>query len=205
MFVQQQRLSRAPVGEVQYRARIREAGLAAPLRIGSWVGQDVPVPLQAVAKLMPEVMISRRFTNVADGTTMGFLLEYCPDAHDMAGHFPPHCFPANGWSPRSARARDWAVEGLKIEGMEYTFSFADERGEGERTEVVMNCMLRPGAVLRDMDALARANLLGGGESVGAGQLQLYFDPVTPPERRDAAATELIRGHMVLIRAILANP
>jgi hypothetical protein len=205
LAVQQYVLERRTGSAEAYQRHIRQIAQTAPLRVGAWIGRDVPVPAEAQVKLKPNMLISRLFTNVADGRTAGLLLEHCADAHDMAGHFPPHCFPANGWTAVASRPRDWSVDGLHLTGTEYTFALTDETAGVQKSMVVMNCLFRPGGlVLRDMDELARASALSGGEGVGAGQLQFYFDSQMPAGQRDAAAVELLRGYRELIEAILAD-
>jgi hypothetical protein len=196
-----------PASMVRYHEKIRAVADLVPKHIGAWVGQDVPVAVQATTLLRPNVMISRRYVNIENGLTAGFLLVHCSDAHAMAGHFPLRCYPARGWDVRSAVARDWMVDGLAITGMEYTFSLPDERmGAREpRLVVVANCLLRPGGkVLRDMDAMVSSVIGAGGQSSGAGQLQIYFDAGVSQEDRDAAIVTLVSGYAETIRTILAG-
>ena len=195
------------VGVEKYQASIREAGAAIPTRLGSWVGQDVPVPVQALAVLKPNVMISRRYTNVENGTVAGLMLVHCGNAHHMAGHFPLRCYPARGWVVRGAEPRDWNAAGVVITGSEYHFSMDSlSNGEGEQSIVVVNCLLRPnGQILRDMDSMSRTIIGAGGAASGAGQLQVYFDASVPRAQRDAAVEAILGGCKPLIEAILANP
>jgi hypothetical protein len=196
-----------PASMVRYHGKIRAAADVVPQHIGAWVGQDVPVAVQAATLLRPNVMISRRYVNIENGLTAGFLFVHCSDAHAMAGHFPLRCYPARGWDVRSAIARDWIVDGLAITGMEYTFSLANERlGAGDsRLVVVANCLLRPGGkVLRDMDAMVASVIGAGGQASGAGQLQIYFDAAVPQEERDAAIVTLVGGYAATIRTILSG-
>src|SRR5260221_10175017 len=72
----------------RYHANIRVVAQDVPQRIGAWIGQDVRVPVQALTMLRPNVMLSRRYVNVENGTTVGLLLVHCSDAHAMSGHFP---------------------------------------------------------------------------------------------------------------------
>ena len=189
-----------------YQLRLRAAADAVPHHIGPWVGQDVRVPAQALSLLKPSVMISRSYLNVEDGTKAGLMLVHCSDAHDMAGHFPLRCYPADGWALRSSAPRDWNVDGLKLTGTEYEFVQDDESGRGQRDIFVANCLFRPGGqVLRDMNALARSIVGAGGESTGAGQMQVYFDADVSRERRDAAVQTLVAGYRPVLDAILSNP
>jgi hypothetical protein len=195
------------VGVEQYQQAIRQAGAAIPTRLGSWVGQDVPVPVQALAVLKPNVMISRRYTNVENGAVAGLMLVHCGNAHHMIGHFPLRCYPARGWVVQSAQPRDWDAAGIRITGTEYHFTL-DSLSDGGAAQsiVVVNCLLRPnGRILRDMDDLSATIVGAGGAASGAGQLQVYFDASVPPAQRDAAVEAILGGCKPLIEAILADP
>jgi hypothetical protein len=145
--------------------------------------------------------------NLENGHSAGFMLVHCSDAHAMAGHFPLRCYAARGWDIQGSRSRDWMVDGLSLTGMEYTFSL---KGKGiasneSRSIIVANCLFRPGGkVLRDMDAMVKSVIGAGGQSSGAGQLQIYFDAGMPQAERDAAIVTLAGGYKELIEAILSG-
>lgn len=195
------------VGVEKYQAAIRDAAASLPTRFGVWVGEPVPVPVQATEMLKPNVMISRRYTNVENGEMAGLVFVHCDNSHLMAGHFPLRCYPARGWQLRSAEQRDWNAAGVKITGSEYAFHM-DPGPEypAERSIVVVNCLLRPnGQILRDMDAMNRTVIGAGGAATGAAQLQVYFDTSIPRSDRDKAVEEILGGCKPLIQAILADP
>ena len=196
---------RRPAGIDDYHRRVREAAATVPDYIGGWVGEEVPVPAQAIRVLDPNVIISRKYLNVENGVTAGVLFVHCSDAHDMAGHFPLRCYPARGWDVRASRSRDWKVGDLLVTGSEYEFT-ADML-EGRRVNAAMvvdNCLLRPGGqVLRDMETMTRSIVGAGGQSSGAAQLQVYFDAAVPQDRRDEAVEALVKGYRPVIDAVLA--
>jgi len=197
---------RTPAVEA-YHANIRAAAAALPTRIGPWVGQDTPVPAQATTLLRPNVMISRRYTNIESGVSASFILVHCADAHDMAGHFPLRCYPAQGWTPASEAERDWPAQAaMLMTGSEYCFErHTDRGGAGSKQSVIVaNALLRPGNIVyRNMDQLTGSILGAGGQAAGAGQLQIVFDVSVPAAERDAAVSQLVEGHRTVIAAILA--
>lgn len=196
---------RRPAGVAEYRRQVRESAASVPGRIGAWVGADVPIQARAIKVLDPNLMISRRYTNVEDGTVAGLSLVHCADAHDMVGHFPMRCYPAQGWNVRSAQPREWVVGDLRLAGMEYEFTIDSLEGNGRQELTVINCMFRPGGVvLRDMESLSRSIIGAGGQSSGAGQMQIYFDSKIPREKRDAAVLVLVEGYKPVLKSIL-NP
>lgn len=195
---------RHPAGIVEYRRQVRESAASVPDRIGPWVGTDVPIQARAIKVLDPNLMISRRYINVEDGTVAGISLVHCADAHDMVGHYPMRCYPAQGWNVRSAQPREWVVGDLRMTGMEYEFLTESFEGARRRDITVINCMFRPdGIVLRDMEALSRSIIGAGGQSSGAGQIQIYFDSQIPREKRDAAVVVLVEGYKPVLGAMLA--
>src|SRR5688572_18549062 len=106
-----------PEGVAEYHARVQAAAKDLPRSFEGWVGEDIPVPARAISVLDPNVIISKRFLNVENGVTAGFLLVHCGDAHDMVGHYPMRCYPAQGWTLKSQRQRDWVLDGLAVTGM----------------------------------------------------------------------------------------
>jgi hypothetical protein len=194
-------------GVESYHQRIKEAARRVPLQIGPWVGQNVPVPPQAVSLLDPNVILSRRYVNVENGATASVLLVHCSDAHDILGHYPPRCFRGQGWDLVDSRSRDWTAGDLRLPGMEYRFRRAAE-GFGATNEssiVFANALLRPdGQVLRDMEELTRSAAGANGPLWGAGQFQVCMDASIPQEHRDAAANALLEGYRPVVDAILAQ-
>ena len=198
---------RRPPDVHNYHERIRSAHAAVPSHIGAWVGTDAPVPAQAVRVLAPNLLVSRRYTNVENGEGAGFLLVHCDDAHDMAGHFPLRCYPAAGWELMASRAREWQVGNLRVTGYEYEFthdSLDGGRG-GPRSMTVASTLLRPGGrVFPDMASMTRSVIGAGGQSSGAAQVQVYFDRPLSQDQRDAAVVSLLEGHRPVLDAILAD-
>ena len=196
-----------PVNVEQYQQSIRTAAEHIPRQIAGWVGEDVPLQVQAVSLLRPNVMLSRRYLNIENGRSAGMLLVHCSDAHSMAGHFPLRCYPAGGWKLQSSEPRDWRVGNLVITGTEYEFTM-DELATpgGSRMMTVANFLLRPGGkVLRDMNGMTKSIIGAGGQATGAGQIQVYFDSRVPREQRDETVIALIEGYRPIIDAILADP
>src|SRR3954447_13582158 len=72
-----------PPESAPYHDAVRAAAAAAPTRIGTWVGKDVPIPNEAVKVLRPNVVISRHFTDVVSGESVTFLLVHCTDIRDL--------------------------------------------------------------------------------------------------------------------------
>jgi hypothetical protein len=189
----------------RYQENIRLAAGQVPDRIGGWVGQEAPVPAQALTVLKPNVMLSRRYVNVENGQTAGVMLVHCSDAHHMVGHFPLRCYPARGWKVQSSKPSEWIIGDLHLTGTEYQFT-KESLGGGDESLVVANCLLRPGhRVLRNMEELSATLGGAGGTSSGAGQIQVYFQANVPADQREQAIGALLRGYRPVLDAVLATP
>jgi hypothetical protein len=175
-----------------YHARIKRVADAIPMRMNSWLGEDVPIEAEAVALLKPNVVISRRFVDSVSGLGARFLLVQCADARDMVAHYPPICYAARGWNSISSQPRDWLVKGLNVTGMEYRFE-SPSIGES-RSVVIADFMIMPdGRIMRNMGAIEKASVDISLRFLGAAQIQVSFDPSVPRETRDAAIVSLL-GH-----------
>lgn len=80
-----------------YHAGVRSAALALPYRVGDWLAVDETPPPAAVKLLRPNVMLSRGYFDADGRWVAAVVLVQCKDPRDMAGHFPPVCYPAHGW------------------------------------------------------------------------------------------------------------
>ena len=184
----------------QYHRRIREQAALLPLRIGSWMGQDIPVTAGAVALLHPNLIISRQFTDVATNQVVNLLVVQCRDARDMLGHYPPVCYVGHGWTPVTSEARTWQVDGMKIEGMSYEFSRT--RLQGVAHVVVYDFMLLPeGRTCRDMDSVDAAARGARSRFFGAAQVQIEFDASALADERDQVFAELLAASKPLLDQI----
>jgi hypothetical protein len=191
-----------------YRANIRQRAAEIPTRIGSWIGQDVPLPTRALTVLQPNVLISRDYLNVENGLHTGVFFVHCSDAHHMVGHFPTRCYPADGWQLVGSEPADWQVGTLHLAGTEYEF-FMQEIGDqysGQHRIIVDNCLFRPGGlVLRDMSDVSKTIIGAGGQATGAGEIQFYFDAAIGKTDRDKAIAEIAPAYRPLIDSVLATP
>jgi len=175
-----------------YHQKVRAAIEAIPLEIGSWVGTDVPVPPAALAMLRPNALVSRRYVNRRAGQHVDLLVEQCRDARDMAGHYPPVCYPSNGWTPQRETPMQWTTaDGHTIYGTEYEFSQA--LPDRASLIVVDNVFVLPdGSITRDMKGVRALASDYRKHFYGAGQIQIVFSTHMPADERRRIA-ELMLG------------
>ncbi len=83
---------------VERHARIERTLANVPLRVGEWIGEERPLAPAAVELLRPNAALSRSYRRIGDPATIAMSLIHCSDFRDMAGHYPPVCYPAHGWT-----------------------------------------------------------------------------------------------------------
>lgn len=81
-------------------AAVRAAIDAVPERFDQWRSQPVEVPADALDLLKPNKILSRRYIRPETGHELTLLIVHCRSARDLAGHYPPVCYPSAGWLPR---------------------------------------------------------------------------------------------------------
>jgi hypothetical protein len=178
----------------------RVAQTAIPYSVGDWIGRDVEASPSAVALLRPNVLVERVYENARTGERANLLFVQCSDARDLIGHYPPKCYPAHGWTLKSAQARSWAIDGTTIGGMRYRFE--RDAASADAAMVVDNFMVLPtGRFGRDMDAVddvARDVRL---RRLGAAEVQVVTDVTATEERRDEVVRELVAATAPLIASV----
>ena len=186
IFVQQSATIADP-----YHAQVKSAADELPMFFGSWLGTDVAVPEAAVRMLKPNVIISRRFDNIRTGESVNFLFVQTRDARDILGHYPPVCYPGQGWTVESVVETDWGPQDKVAGGTAYTFS----RGELAETVglKVDNLLLLPdGTFCRNMDGVERVAQDRLRKSFGAAQIQLVYGGGVSQERQKQITEEFLR-------------
>ena len=81
-----------------YHVDIAELIEEIPIDVGDWVGREVPLPQSATSLLNPNGIVARQYINEDQGVIATLMIVQCRDARDMGGHYPPVCYPANGWT-----------------------------------------------------------------------------------------------------------
>ena len=173
-----------------YHQRVREAVEAIPLRIGAWVGQDIEPPQAAINLLQPNILFNRRYRNLETRRKATLLIVHCKNARDLAGHYPPVCYPAHGWVQESATRAKWMIGVREITGTQYSFTF--DRTMGQDRIGIRNFMVLPdGAVVADMVSVRRAAADYARHFFGAGQVQLVTDGDLPLAEQEDIFREIV--------------
>jgi len=119
----QSRRQVAPPGVEVYHAAIRGAEGLIPYNIGNWVGTDTPIRQEALNILDANSTVSRVYRDLLTGHSATLLLVQCADARSLLGHYPPVCYPSQGWSQISSGIRPIPPDYGTFEATEYSFSY----------------------------------------------------------------------------------
>jgi hypothetical protein len=184
-----------------YHARVRAAAEQIPIRIGEWEGTDMTVPPAAGKLLHPNVLFSRKYRHASTGQRANLVFVQCFDSRDMGGHYPPNCYPGNGWTQAGPATRfDLQMWGREIPVAEYTFN----RTEGSTTigTVVYNFFILPArGIGTSMEEVRAASGDYRSRPYGAAQIQIMTDSATDSQQRLTAARELLEPLGELIGAL----
>ncbi len=146
----------------------------APTKFGDWEGTDVPVPTSAQALLKPNAILSRSYLNKTTNEQASVVVVQCRDTRDMAGHYPPVCYPGQGWTESADRkVLQISIDTRVIAATRYQFKRSGF--DAERELVVYNFFALPGRGLPiDMDAIRRGAADYAGRPFGAAQFQVVL-------------------------------
>ena len=190
-----------PVGDPgAYHANVRSVAQNLPYRIGDWVGSDVDTPPAAMSLLKPNVLLSRRFRNLATGEHATLMIVQCQDARDMGGHYPPVCYPANGWTLRETQQRDLPSEQSTLPGTVYRFTI--EKIDRYSEILIYSFFVRPDGVIESgREGVREAAADPRSRIFGAGQVQVVFGASMAQTRRDEVFRTLISEAFPIVDAI----
>ena len=183
-----------------YHRRVAEVIDAVPYQIEDWVGIDEPPPREAIALLRPNTIFSRRYENFVTGEQVSVVLVHCRDARDLAGHYPPICYPAHGWTQAEAVQTTRSLGEDRVELMSYTFT--RDRTAGRSQMLVDNFLILPdGRIVSDMREVRRAAGNYARRMYGAAQVQVVHYGDVPDARREEAFRTLLEPMRQAIETI----
>ncbi|MBA3272925.1 MAG: exosortase-associated EpsI family protein [Chthoniobacterales bacterium] len=202
-----------------YHVAAKAAVESVPYVVGYWNGRDQEVTTAAQRLLRPNAILSRSYVEKHPGDsrqydrTASLLIVQCGDARDMLGHYPPICYRTNGMKPILSEQRQWTVDGMRLDGMEYQFTQRDV-GQTMRTTVynffvVPDPDAGPGeaqyCIKRDMDAVRHASENFQTRAYGATQFQVVFSGVISADlsrqERDEVFVTLMQPVIPVIRTL----
>ena len=198
-------------------ARIAEAFANAPWIINErWSGQAVPVPVAATRILRPTAIVSRQFRAISgsseleghDGTEVIFSVTHCTEMRDMQGHYPPVCYPSQGWlmgddPPHMLHLSSKVLGDFSL--IRYEFGIAISAEEYlERT--VLNFFIMPGGeITPNMDRMNRLKNRRSTSMLGVAQIQMVIDERLDDETCVHILQDLVDGMPNLFEQLRGSP
>jgi hypothetical protein len=175
--------------------------------IGDWVGTDVAVPTAAVALLKPNCVLSRRY--IAERAATGeepmaanLLIVQCRDSRDMAGHYPPNCYPAAGEKLISSRRFSLPIGVIAIHGMEYHFAPPPTSDALSESRCVYDFFVVPGkGIVADIGGVRESAADHDRRQFGAAQIQLVISDRYSQAQREKAFADLLGADEPLLRTL----
>lgn len=183
-----------------YHQAIQEVLAAIPEPEGGWTSADIPLPPAAVSMLRPNVTLSKRYIHEDRGLSVQFILIHCGDARDMAGHYPPICYPNSGWTLKGRTETDWGEGDQALHGVEYRFEQV-HMGRTRRLIVANVILLPDGTFATDMESMKALETDYRHRFFGAAQMQFIFDHEVAEDERRSVIAELIARYDPVIRTI----
>jgi EpsI family protein len=163
-----------------------------PIHIGNWEGSDVPVPTAARTLLKPNALMCRQYRNKDTGEQASLVLVQCRDTRDMGGHYPPICYPGQGWIQEGSGQRVPIPLGDRTIPV-VRYEFHREAFDRDRQLVVYNFFAIPGQGLPiDMEAIRKVAADYTARPFGAAQIQVVFEGRRSLEEERAVLSELLR-------------
>lgn len=183
-----------------YHEQVAEIINHTPVDINGWIGEQVPIPQAATNLLRPNALVARRYLHDEQGVSATLLIVQCRDTRDMAGHYPPRCYPANGWMESGINPVSM------FSSSEYAlrqYGFHRVAGKVERDISVYSLFILPnGLQTVSMKDVRKLSADYEYRKYGAAQLQVVIDGQVDPELRKWILDEMIVIAQPAIDAVL---
>lgn len=188
-----------------FHAAVAASVESIPLNVGTWEGTVQVMPQAAQALLRPNASMCRAYRDSTTGREVNVVLIQCKDSRDMAGHFPPRCYPANGWAESSAqRQLQMKVGDAEIPVTRYEY---ERIGFGHsRKLAIYGFFVLPGkGIVTSMTEVYRASEFYNARPFGASQVQLVVDVINDDEEDARAFGELMTPLLPTIALLRSSP
>lgn len=194
-------LREARADATEYHRAVAEAAEGFPVQIGPWTRvRAIPMPQAAISLLRPNALKAYLYKHTESGAEARLMVAQCKAIGDIRGHYPPVCYPGNGWSAHESELRKATYQGARIDATAYRFTRDSQASFAEI--VVYNVFVLPtGEILSGRSGVGSAAGSRRFRDFGAAQVQVVLTGQTPPEARDQAFEELLNGVHGLVRVI----
>lgn len=183
-----------------YHRRVAAAVDGLPESFDGWTSTIDNVSDGAVKLLNPNRILQRRFRHDGRALAATFLVVACKDAADLGGHYPPNCYPGQGFVRVETLDMEWDVGGRKVTGRQYQFRMT--RGMEQQTLFVDSLLIVPGTgFVRDIDEIRRAAGDYTRQYYGAAQIQVVTTDALTRKQREQIFQEIIGANLAVIDAL----
>ena len=189
-----------PPGAEGYHAAVREVADSIPYHLGNWVGVDSEISRGALQILDANVALSRSYRQVGTDKAGTLLIVQCADARSLLGHYPPVCYPSQGWSQVFSESRELETEGGTLPATEYVFAY-ETLAQSARLAVLHFTVLPDGRTAPDMELLERAARERGTKFFGGASVQFVADASLSESDRDEIYRVLHQAAQAWIGAV----
>ena len=190
----------APPGAENYHASIKTAVESIPYLIGDWVGIDTEIRQEALRILDANVTLSRTYRHMGTGRIATLLLVHCSDSRSLLGHYPPVCYPSQGWTQLASAPRNVETDSMAVLGTEYTFTHGT-LSQSARLGVLHFTVLPDGRTAPDMGLLEFITRDKKAKYFGGASLQLIVDAGLSDTKRDEIYKLLLQATSEWIRLV----
>ncbi len=193
----------APVGVEEYHARVRSAVAQIPYNVGDWIGTDTEIRQEALKILDANCTVSRVYRNLKTQRTATLLLVQCADARSLLGHYPPVCYPSQGWSELSAELKPVPPAYGTFDATCYAFGY-DLMQQSNSLRVMHFTVLPDGRIAPNMELLETAARDRRYTFCGGASVQLIVDSGLSESEQNEAYEMLFQAASPWIEVVRAG-
>ncbi|MBL4788685.1 MAG: exosortase-associated EpsI family protein, partial [Kordiimonadaceae bacterium] len=175
-----------------------------PIDINGWVGRQVELPQSAINLLRPNAILARQYLNKEKRALATLMIVQCKDTRDMAGHYPPVCYPSNGWLKKNDDLDQRVIiddQTIKV------YEFHRVAGRVERDITIYSLFALPtGELTTSMTEVRQLSANHELRKYGAAQIQVLIDGDTDPKDHLWILEDMFEIARPVIEAVLdASP
>lgn len=162
-----------------------------PTESGDWRSSKLDIPPAAVTLLRPNALLARSYVNARTGDSLQLLIVQCRDARDMQGHYPPVCYPAQGWT-QDGDAPLTSIQLPDRELLARRYGFSRRTFDTREGLVIYGFFIAPSRkVLTSMPEVRRIAADYQSRPFGCAQVHVVLRPGLSPERERELVTQAL--------------
>lgn len=175
-----------------------------PLKLGDWIGRDVPLDPAVIKATDTDELLNRVYTRRAGTDAVGLYIAYGARARDLMPHRPEVCYPSSGWTQISRELTDVALtDGSRLVCRMYRYS---RGGLASKSVTVLNYYLVDGRYSPDVSLLRSKAMLGssGVRYMAQVQITCRVNAIRGPEATERIVKAFASEWVSAIRALLPD-